>query len=89
MIIETKDGPKHIGLAILTPYQLPAHVTAANAAWRNAWNSSAADFNLLVERTQAQFGRMMDVKPLPMIPEDSIEIPGFDRTTGKIAGWND
>jgi len=89
MIIETPEGPKNIGIALLTPSKLPASVTAARREWVTAWNTSATIYNKTVETAQTFYGRMMDCRPLPLIPDGESEIPGFDRATGKIAGWND
>jgi hypothetical protein len=75
MIIITADGPRNIGLALLTPYTTPRAIIDAERAWRNAWNSGAQDFNRLVETAQERYGRMMDVKPLKFIPADSTKIP--------------
>jgi hypothetical protein len=75
MIIITADGPRNIGIALLTPYKIPAAVTKLERQWRDAWNTSAVDFNLLVERTQQRYGRMMDVALLKLIPENETKIP--------------
>jgi hypothetical protein len=77
MIMITENGPVNLGVRLLTPYKVPAAIVAAERTWRNAWNASAADFNLLVERTQTRYNRMMDVNLLPMIADDSVKIPAY------------
>jgi hypothetical protein len=72
MYIYTAEGFK----PFYTPeYRLPAAIVNLERQWRDAWNTSATEFNTLVERTQAQYGRMMDVKPLKLIPPGEVKIP--------------
>jgi hypothetical protein len=72
MYIYTESGFK----PFYTPtYVLPAAIVNLERQWRDAWNTGAADFNKLVERTQAQYGRMMDVEPLKLIPPGETKIP--------------
>jgi hypothetical protein len=74
MIIITADGPR----SFYTPtYKIPAAIVEAERVWRSAWNTGVQEFNILLERTQDNYKRMMDVKPLQMIPDNETRIPGL------------
>lgn len=78
MYIYTENGFKQIlpqDSSLLKPYTTPPAIVRAEREWRSAWNTGAQEFNVMLERAQTWYKRMLDVKPLQMIPADSTKIP--------------
>jgi hypothetical protein len=74
MIVITENGPKQFYTPKYTP---PIALIRAEREWRDAWNKSAVEHNLLIARAQEIYGRWLDVEMLPMIPADSVKIPDY------------